>query len=236
MLEVCGHISQGLARKNCEDAFAINDKVVPGQQSYSAKKSFVDDKSPPLVCVADGLGGHPKGEVASKYALQKLWDICAKPQETFALKLALIEVHRATNRLANQDAGPLLLGTTIVGALLHNGTVTVFNVGDSRAYHLSKPDIAQVSVDDSGFAGAITQVIGGGNPDPDPHLVDVDLKEDEMLILVSDGVSGALGTDEIAEIALSSTANNAQQLCTAAKEAESGDDTTAIVVAKSTAK
>lgn len=142
-----------------------------------------------LVAVADGMGGHRAGDVASEAALEAFveyvetadWDATEKGRRDMLTAAA-----RAANARLQEmvEENPELdgMGTTLVGALLSNGEATVVNVGDSRGYQLLDGDIKQVTTDQS----LVQQLVEQGTIDPE----EADDHPQKNVL------SQALGTDE----------------------------------------
>lgn len=121
-----------------------------------------------LFAVADGMGGHARGEVASRLAIEVLFTTFytapGEPAERF--RRAMITANTAVRRAGilaapekaggNADAAPLPpMGTTLVAALVLETWVLFGNVGDSRAYLLQNGSLEQVSRDHTCFAEEI---------------------------------------------------------------------------------
>ena len=188
----------------------------PGRVRKSNEDSMVVTER--LAAVADGLGGHAAGEVASKIAvdrLRELGDIADLHPDH------IIDAIADTNRLildaVREHPDTAGMGTTITGvaAVTLDGVehAAVFNVGDSRTYRLVEGDFAQVSVDHSEVqelqdAGQITPEAAahyprrniitrclGTDPAPQPDLWVFVPSGSERFVLCSDGLSGEV-TDE----------------------------------------
>ena len=183
-----------------------------------------------LLVVADGMGGHAKGEVASKIALSRIW------VESFS-KIAVPELFSETSlssvlekgiNKANEDILEYTsknpeasgMGTTSVCAIVAGNTVTLANVGDSRAYVISESDneihqktkdhsFVQELVDkgeitkdqarDHPSKNVITRAVGISSS-LEADIKTVQLKNDESLLLCCDGVIAHLTNDDIEKI------------------------------------
>ncbi|MBI2684340.1 MAG: protein phosphatase 2C domain-containing protein [Actinobacteria bacterium] len=89
--------------------------------------------APPVLAVADGLGGQRAGEVAASIAVDALARVVANPTPT-ALRAAAEEANRTIRRVAGRSPERAGMGTTLTALLLTEGRVVVAHVGDSRAY------------------------------------------------------------------------------------------------------
>lgn len=188
-----------------------------------------------LLAVADGMGGHNAGEVASATALKafvdELGDVLADESPERALESAMVAAGEAVVAAAAADAAREGMGTTLVAALVDDETAAVVNVGDSRAYRVSDAAIEQVSVDHSVVqelvdAGEIDESEAAVHPqrnvisqalgvsdDVEPDTFSVDLASDESLLLCSDGL-----TEEVRDPALREIVAGADSLAGAADE------------------
>jgi len=117
-------------------------------RSHNEDSLFVDaDRG--LFLVADGMGGHGHGEVASKLAVEAIVDYLdealtpesgteddQRPSVAVALSAAVRSAHRRVVDAVEDDQSLLGMGTTVVGLMLRDGVATVAYVGDSRVYLL----------------------------------------------------------------------------------------------------
>lgn len=207
-----------------------------------------------IFLVADGMGGHQSGEVASQAVV-----------DSFAASvrgewLDVEEVHSAV-RAAFTDIGNIPqatrapAGSTVVGCgrSLQGGIPywLVFNVGDSRAYLLSRGVFEQISVDHSRVqemldAGSdpdvvratvarnvITRAIGGGSPtSPEVDMWLIRAREGDRMLLCSDGLTGELDDDELHRVleGTETCSDAVQELIEAAMDAGAKDNVSVIVV------
>ena len=205
---------------------------------------------PPLFAVADGMGGHDAGEVASAVAIDVLERYArGGPLSVDAVLAALDDANRAV--IGRDEAHRM--GTTITGLASlvtpAGSQLMVFNVGDSRVYRLAEDQFGQLTVDHSEvqelvLAGAITPEQARTHPRrnivtralgselvvrPD-HWLLPPLPGDRYLVC-SDGLTGELTDEEILPLL---RAGNQQEAATAlvaaADEAGGHDNTTVIVV------
>lgn len=121
----------------------------PYQEDAVLTQTLRDGRT--LIALADGMGGHAAGEVASALALESLVEAleAGKSLED-AFLLANRRVHEKS-----REPGKKGMGTTLVAALIDNGAYQVGNVGDSRCYHISDSGIRQLTEDHSFVTEAI---------------------------------------------------------------------------------
>src|SRR5436305_14082012 len=143
-VKACGLSDVGLTRAHNEDYFEI-------------------DPLHKLYVVADGMGGHSHGEVASQLAVTSIRELIAKsadrdttwplgmetdlPHHSNLLKMAVRTAHDHVLRAISKDGSLYGMGTTVVGLLLSGTTAAVAHVGDSRAYRLRDGRLEQITQD-----------------------------------------------------------------------------------------
>lgn len=205
--------------------------------------------SPPLYAVADGMGGHGAGDIASALAIDVLTPYARLPLSVSVVLAALDEANEAIIR---GDQGPGM-GTTIAGLALldpaEGSQLMVFNVGDSRVYRLAEGRLDQVTVDHSEVQelvrlGAITReqarthprrniitrALGGAHDVRPDHWLLPPVTGDRYLVC-SDGLNGELPDSALRELLMSGSPQQAAEaLVAAANEAGGHDNTTAVVV------
>jgi serine/threonine protein phosphatase PrpC len=177
----------------------------------------------PLFAVADGMGGHQGGEVASNLALAALEKLVREPTPDGDTAPKLAEVVRDANRIvlqrANSDPALSGMGTTLTAVLAGTGTrVHLAHVGDSRAYLLRNGELTQLTRDQTVVQrlvdeGRISQEEAEIHPqrsiltnalgvdrDIEVDEASYDLEVGDRLLLCSDGLSGMVAEEEIKEI------------------------------------
>jgi PPM family protein phosphatase len=205
---------------------------------------------PPLFVVADGMGGHGAGDLASWIAIDEM-AACVPLRPLFA-EAVLTALEHANRRIIEQDAANRM-GTTATGlaALEAAGgdNLMVFNIGDSRVYRLAGNGLEQLTVDHSEvqelvLAGLITREQARTHPRrnvitralgndsgllPDHWLLPV-IGGDRYLIC-SDGLFSELPDEVIAPLlSAGSPQQAAEALVVAANDAGGHDNVTALVV------
>jgi protein phosphatase len=209
-----------------------------------------------LVAVADGMGGHKAGEVASALAVESLQrtvneaDADLTPAEllTAALQLGNRTIWEAAAEDVEKDG----MGTTLVCALVDpDGNVVIANVGDSRAYAFVKGQAVLVTEDhtwvnqqvqggymskrdasSSPFRNLLTRTLGNAPRVNVDLFSGLQLEAGDGLILVSDGVTGYLDESDFASVMQSaaSAQSAAERLVREAVKRGGADNATAVVV------
>ena len=247
-----GHVSDvGLVRSHNEDASLVVESVFEGDQAAETVGLFV---------VADGMGGHQAGEVASALAarmvagrlMQDVYIPYLRQVTHQADQLPLTEALQQAVEAANQAVHDQVpgSGTTLTCALVINARVYLAHVGDSRAYLYYNQELKQLTrdhtyVDKLVELGQISleaaavhpqrnvlyRAVGQGDQlEIDIHLLD--LPNSGRLLLCSDGLWGML-SDSIIQAVLASAhspQDACQELIAAANEAGGRDNITAVVI------
>lgn len=227
--------------------FALTDV---GRRRETNQDSFV--VTPPVFAVADGMGGHSAGEVASAAVVNRLAEI----KDDFGAGEQRIEdlLTQAVSDI-QVDAGDTDLGagTTVTGALLSSEEETpvwrIFNIGDSRVYQYFKGALSQITVDhsvvqhliDTGaiteeeaethpHANVITRAVGFNEP-PVPDYTTLATIAGQRLLLCSDGLVKEL-TDLGIQYFLANTSSAEEAAQALVKEAldNSGRDNVTVVI------
>lgn len=187
-----------------------------------------------VVAVADGLGGHAAGEVASGIAVETLRaTVAGVPEATedevpAVLADAVQVAHRAVVDDAARDRSRRGMGTTLVVAHVRPGRLWVAHVGDSRAYLLHGDALSPLT-SDHGVGGMLTQALGLGDVAPD--VVEVEAAAGERLLLCTDGLTGTTEPDEIARLLAAGSPQEAcDSLVRAALRGGGHDNVTVVVV------
>lgn len=179
-------------------------------------------ETPPLLfSVADGMGGHAAGAVASNIAVETLGAkdvVFTKEHELEQLKSAVEHANLSVFEAAEKDHTLRGMGTTLVSALILGKNYLAANVGDSRIYYFNGKSLERVTIDHSlveqlVLSGLITREEARFHPRRNiitravglSPLVDIDVFErewnvDDILLLCSDGLHGALEENEISEV------------------------------------
>ena len=192
-----------------------------------------------IAALADGVGGARGGRVAAELAVRGLIDGLLGQSEAVAVRrsagVAVTAVNNWVNTMGRQDEALAGMACTLTVAVVRGRRLHVLHVGDSRLYRLRNDELELLTTDHvegrPGVSHALTRAIGA------EHDVRVDYAEhaaraNDRLLLVSDGVHGALSAREIAAVLNRREAPDAtaRRLVTDALSAEIGDNATALVL------
>ncbi|HHW07959.1 MAG TPA: Stp1/IreP family PP2C-type Ser/Thr phosphatase [Clostridia bacterium] len=190
----------GLVRQRNEDSYA----VLPEHS---------------LFAVADGMGGHQAGELASSLALKILGELVARPRQgedcREQLAQAVQEANRRVYELSQKDADKQGMGTTLTAVWIKDGVAHLAHIGDSRAYLIRNSQLSLLTNDHSLVGELLRQ--GSLTPSeaqshPRRHAltralgieaeVKVDtrsmtLNQNDLLFLCTDGLTNLVSDEEI---------------------------------------
>jgi serine/threonine protein phosphatase PrpC len=220
----------------------------PGRRRSQNEDALAVDVDLGMFVVADGLGGHASGEVASRLAVTEMSAMLSGSAPGAPAPLLVQAIQHANARVFAAGQAPAMhgMGTTVVAAFVRGSRVAVAHVGDSRAY-LLRGDRLQRLTEDHTVANHCR--LAGLDPVTRPNLapylhsltravgtsetIDVDVRilephAGDVLLLCSDGLTGAIDDEEISDI-LSECADldvAAEQLVGAANESGGPDNIT----------
>ncbi len=202
----------------------------------------------PLFAVADGMGGHRGGEVASRIAIDTLEAMFRRGEG--GLSEQVQEANRAVFERSVLDRSVAGMGTTLTAAMIEGARARLAHVGDSRAYLLRDGELRLLTEDHTLVQrmvqqgeitpeeaerhpqrSVITRVLGVEPSVPVDEVV-IDLRAGDRLLVCSDGLTSMLGDDEIAGLlrAEPDPQRAADALIRAANDAGGVDNTTVIVI------
>ena len=201
----------------------FQDSHIGGRKSNQDRLAYSYSKDVLLLVIADGMGGHARGEIAAEVAVntmtnrfqQEARTTLRRPKEF--LESAIHSAHRAIVAFADEHDMLECPRTTIVGCVVQNGKACWAHSGDSRLYCVRDGKIAVATTDHSRVrqlvdAGVITEAqalvhpdrnkiyncLGGVLPPMVTHSEDWVLKVGDTLLLSTDGFWGPLNADFIA--------------------------------------
>lgn len=208
---------------------------------------------PNLFIVADGMGGHNAGDYASKVTVETMVEKIGASSETESTRI-LEEAIRTANELirrrASESADLEGMGTTVVAATLDGDRLCVANVGDSRLYVANHKEIRQITKDHSWVEemvrrGGLGREEARNHPDKniitravgadDEIKVDffsVQLKEGDLILMCTDGLTNMLEDEEIRMIldGARDMVEKAEELVAAANERGGRDNISVILI------
>ncbi len=210
-----------------------------------------------LFLVADGMGGHRAGEVASQEAVDRVRegyyaattsDADAPGGTGVILKRAFEAANDAVWTLAQADPSLAGMGTTLVAAVIRGGKAVIANVGDSRAYLLRGKEFAQITVDHSWVeeqirAGELTHEQArkhpqrnlitralGTRPEVAVDLFEVPLRDGDLLLLCTDGLTGQVAPRDVAAVIAELPPQEAADELVARANGRGGIDNVSVVI------
>ncbi len=229
--------------------FQVGHKTDVGRVRQGNEDNYLVDHTMNVFAVADGMGGHRAGEVASHTALAELRSLM-EADPTLHVADAVAAANDAVYQKAVDDPSLQGMGTTVTAVKIIDDTAVLGHVGDSRCYLLRNGELLRKSQDHSFVEqlrreGRITAEQAAVHPQRsiltralgiEPGVaIDRDLIElvhGDRLMLCSDGLHALVGEHVIAEImlAVADPMAAAEALIAAANEAGGDDNITALVI------
>lgn len=204
---------------------------------------------PPLFAVADGMGGHEAGEIASEITVNTLAELAPSHLDAEGLTAAVEAANYNVMKAPRQGIGRDGMGTTLTAAMLEGERLLIAQVGDSRAYLLHKGHLQQITRDHSLMAdlieagqitpeearvhpnrSVITRAIGS-DEHMRPDIYELNVDAGDRILLCSDGLSSMISNNAIESIMRrqSDAQHCADELVTAALENGGADNVTVVV-------
>lgn len=262
-LRCVGATDTGKQRANNQDHFLVanctddGSNVKRGPDPVEASLSGGDEQ---LLAVADGLGGHSSGEIASQAAVTSLAEVIEEIHEAIddqaipsargsiaeRLRQAVVDCNAKVAELALADPSLLGMATTLTTALLRDEKVWIAHAGDSRCYLLEGTKLTRLTEDHNlsslnhendnwKYASDVLWNCLGG---PEPNRVAVDLTQCQLkpgssLILCTDGLFRHLSDKQVAEVVCrSESADAACQTLIGLANQRGGTDNITVVIAQ----
>jgi len=224
-----------------------------GMKRKVNQDAFLIDEANGLFLVADGMGGHKGGEVASQLAIQVIHDYCSGKKDLPMAERISLSVNMACEEIykrAAENPDLLGMGTTILALLIEKGEACLGQVGDSRGYLISEGKLWQITEDhsllneeiragrliasqakDYQFKNVITRSVGYES------RVSVDiyrriLRPGDGFLLCSDGLSGLVTIEEMEEILKENELEAALSELVALANSRGGDDNITVLACK----
>jgi len=207
-----------------------------------------------LLALADGMGGHQSGEIASQLAIDTTRDVVLADPVGDVVPLLKQAFRRANDQIfsAWQSEGQAgMMGTTLIVAILRGKYATVASIGDSRAYLVRAGRAKQITRDHTLVADQVAQGLMTAEEARDsphrnivlhalghrqkldsrlPNVFELTLLEEDRLIICSDGFNDYVADDDLARIVLEPNPEEmANRLVSIAKERGTNDNVSAVV-------
>ena len=238
----------------------IAESTDPGKKRSHNEDSLIVDERRGIFIVADGMGGHLSGEIASRMAVEVAYDYLSrnianntKPKDILRLlKTALNKAHKAVKISSDGDATLKGMGTTLVIMIIMDDSAFIAHAGDSRAYIIRDDEIKQITTDHSlgnylminkklpkekvpaRAWHTITQAVGVSIKFQ-PQLRKKSLEKNDVLLLCSDGLTDMLRDDEIKTLVVNNREDDFEKISDLLVEAanrKGGRDNISVVLVK----
>jgi len=232
----------GIKRKENQDAIGV---WLPG----------LLNRQPPLLIVADGMGGHQEGALAAQMVVKAMMDGYHKTRRErnyaevlrWCVSLAFKRIHD----YANKKPEIATMGSTVVAVILDKKQAHIVNVGDSRAYLINQNEIRQISFDHSFVAeqvrlglirpeeakthpkrNLLMQSISSKRGMVEPYLNSVELHPGDIILLCSDGLWGTVPDSKIQDVVLELPPQKASDKLVELANQNKGPDNISVMIGK----
>ncbi len=236
-------------------AFSITDTGVlrTMNQDYCFSSDTPIGKLPNLYIVCDGMGGHKAGEYAARYTVERIVAAVSRSRAEDPVRILRAAIHKANEILvveSKEYKEKQGMGTTVVAATIIGSKMYVANVGDSRLYVINET-IEQITNDHSYVEemirigkikredarehekkNVITRAVGATEK-VKVDFFEVELRENDTILLCSDGLSNMVTDEKIFQIILAS--NQVEEICKSLVDEANkngGQDNITVVVVK----
>ena len=243
LLEISAASWTGCVRRQNEDMVLVDNRFIRENSYHTEFVLGAEDRL--MLAVADGMGGHSRGDVASNDTLHNLhyffYDIPSNLSagdfnEAMVGWLESINNYIASKGRADEQFKGM--GTTLVGMAYYNRDFYSLNCGDSRLYRFHNHQLVQLTTDHSlsNMTGSdkrsnvITNCIGGGCNSSFIDMVQMtgDMDQNDVFLLCSDGLTDMLSDEAISR--LLDRKADAEALCSAAIEAGGFDNVSCCLI------
>lgn len=249
-LQATAFTHPGAVRPRNEDTIAVGDWIT--SEAMTEPQTFELAVGAPTLClVADGMGGHAAGEVASRTVAEFLVRHAGEATTPEAVAALLLDANAELLALMDENPAWRGMGATVAGIAVNPAGVLVFNVGDSRVYRIDRGVFTQLSTDDTPgpklsdgrtamyTSSLISQVLGGygpgdagdGGDELVPHVLSEPLAAETRYLICSDGLTDLLDLPTMAMQLAEDDGDTIEALFDAAME-RGGDDNISIIIAR----
>ena len=229
---------RGLARDRNEDHYGASGIMMASEDGKALSVTITDGFC--LAVVADGLGGHPCGDRASRLAVEHL--LSSKPADAAALAQAVREANEVIVLAMSAEDGSLRMGSTLAAVIVSECELVVVNVGDSPVFEFEEGRMQQLTIDDvpprnttlPGLpSSTVTQTLGGSRVlvPVDPHVFLDDRIIPRRILLCTDGLTNFVPRELIVDSLQKATGEDVvESLINRALEAGAPDNVTVLIV------
>jgi PPM family protein phosphatase len=232
-------------------SLAAHGVTHPGRRTTN-EDAFLVDANRGLFVVADGMGGHNAGEVASSLAVEAIGKFLADgtPASLNVLDEALRLANDHILTVAGEKPDYAGMGTTVAAVYLRDDEAVYAHAGDSRVYLWHKGQITQLTRDDSWVVAAMNGVsddareleqhpmrhvltkVVGLRPELQPSVAECPFVAGDVMLLCSDGVHGAVSEEKLGQLLASRKpiATVAESVVREALAHGATDNVTAVVI------
>jgi PPM family protein phosphatase len=249
MYEIGSATDVGIKRRGKENQDSMK-VVLPG----------IFNRKPPLLIVADGMGGYEGGVIASQLVIETLSSMyaSANPKETSYVDIlydGILASHQAIRNKAKESEHLSQMGSTVVAAVIEENMIYIANVGDSHAYIINEEGIEQVNWDHSLVAdelrvgnitrdqvrnyprkNVLTMSVNAKREEIEPFTTSLPIKPDDVILLCSDGLWGPVSESQIQAVALELAPQQAADKLVEMANANLGPDNITVIIARKTRK
>jgi PPM family protein phosphatase len=249
MYEIGSATDVGIKRRGKENQDSMK-VVLPG----------LSNRKPPLLIVADGMGGYEGGVIASQLVIETLGNsyLTADTNEIGYLDIlydGILSAHQAIRMKAKENEVFSQMGSTVVAMVLDENMAYVANVGDSHAYIINEEKIEQINWDHSLVAdelrvgnitrdevrnyprkNVLTMSINAKRDEIEPYTASYHLEKDDVILLCSDGLWGPVSESQIQAVALELDPQRAADKLVEMANANQGPDNITVIIARKTKK
>lgn len=226
----------------------------PNQDAIGFVKQGIFNPRPLLLIVADGMGGYAGGAVASDIvvnAIKKCYKRSKKNDWAVVLRNCILFAHQSIRQKTKKEPQLEKMGSTVAAVILEEEKLFIGNIGDSRVYVVNNQEINQVSYDHSVVAklvrqGAISELEARNHPkrnrllmsisarreEVTPYIVSGKLGENDIVVLCSDGLWGAVSDDLIKAIVTELSPQKAADKLVEMANVNQGPDNISVIVAR----
>lgn len=233
----------------------IKRKGKPNQDTIGVVLPGLVNKKPPLLIVADGMGGFQEGQKASQITVDELSKAYKNPIQksdyTAILKKGVAQAHKKINQYVANHQNIVHIGTTIAAVVVDDHKLHLVNVGDSRIYLINEKEIKQISYDHSLVAEQVRHgiikpeeadkhphrnvlmlSISSKHEKIDPYASSLDYKAGDYVLICSDGLWGTVSESQIHDVVIELAPQKAADKLVQMANMNQGPDNISVIIAK----